>query len=242
MTAKPAPRRGRPRKQQAAAQDTREAILDVAERLFAEHGFHGVTVREVARKAHVDSALLHYYFGTKQGLFDEMFLRRAEVINRIRLDALECYAAAAGDAITVEGCIEAFLAPLFAWSARGGDGWKSFFAIIAQVNASPAWGGETMSRVFDPLIARLIELLRSALPEAASVDVYWCYHFLSGALTLSLSETGRLDRLSNGLCRSSDLEALFKRMVPFIAAGFREACKGASPYSLSGWDRPAFTS
>ena len=52
-------RRGRPSKKQAAGTgDTRESILDAAEDLFSKHGFYGVTIREVAREAGVDTALL----------------------------------------------------------------------------------------------------------------------------------------------------------------------------------------
>ena len=90
----PAPetvKRGRPRKVAAGRADTSAAILDAAEDLFSKHGLHGVTMREVARKASVDQALLHYYFGTKRGLFDAMFLRRAKPINEIRLRALDDY-------------------------------------------------------------------------------------------------------------------------------------------------------
>ena len=48
----------------------RERILDAAEDHFSRHGFWGVTIREVATDAKVDTALLHYYFDTKRGLFD----------------------------------------------------------------------------------------------------------------------------------------------------------------------------
>jgi len=46
------------------------------------------------------------------------------------------------------------------------------------------------------------------------------------ALTLTLSQTGRIDRLSNGVCRSSDFRAVHERMAPFIAAGFHAVCGG----------------
>ena len=68
--------------------------------------------------------------------------------------------------------------------------------------------------------------LRKALPDATEEDLYWSYHFLSGALTLSLSQTGRIDRLSNGLCKSSDFESIGRRMAPFVASGFERICKG----------------
>src|SRR5689334_3641647 len=105
-------RRGRPLRGPAVPTETRDYILDQAEALFAQHGMHGVTVREVARAAAVDPALVHYYFETKQGLFDAVFLRRAEVLNEERMRSMDRYARAAGDRITAEGCIEAFLEPI----------------------------------------------------------------------------------------------------------------------------------
>jgi AcrR family transcriptional regulator len=48
---------------------TREAILDAARRAFAEQGYQRATIRDVAKLAGVDPALVHHYFGTKQDLF-----------------------------------------------------------------------------------------------------------------------------------------------------------------------------
>jgi AcrR family transcriptional regulator len=223
-TATPA-RRGRPPKAATGATaDTRELILDASEDLFSKHGFYGVTVREVAREAGVDTALVHYYFGAKRALFDAVFLRRAEVWNNDRVDAINRYAAETGGAATLEGLLEAFLRPPFEWSAKGGPGWKHYAALVAQTNANPSFGGETMARYFDPAIHRLIDLIRQIMPWAREIDLYWAYHNLSGALTLTLGETGRLDRLSGGLARSGDLESACAYMVRFAAAGFRAVC------------------
>ncbi len=222
----PPAKRGRPPKAKAAGSaDTRDLILDASEDLFSKHGFYGVTIREVAREAGVDTALVHYYFGAKRGLFDAVFLRRAEVWNNERVDAINRYARDAGDGgMTLEGLLEAFLRPPFQWSLKGGPGWKHYSALVAQTNANPTFGGETMARYFDPAIRRLIELVKVIMPEAREVDLYWAYHNLSGALTLTLGETGRLDRLSGGLCRSGDLESACDYMVRFAAAGFRAVC------------------
>ena len=51
------------------ASDTRERILVAARQRFADQGLESTTVREVARDAGVDPALIHHYFGTKQRLF-----------------------------------------------------------------------------------------------------------------------------------------------------------------------------
>jgi len=222
----PAPaRRGRPKKTKAAgAGETRDAILNAAEDLFSKHGFYGVTIRELAREAGVDTALVHYYFGAKKALFDAVFIRRAEVWNSERVAAVDRYAEAAGEAMTLEGLFEAFLRPPFQWSLKGGPGWKHYAALVAQTNANPAFGGETMARYFDPAIRRLLELVKRLLPEAHDEDLYWAWHNLSGALTLTLGETGRLDRLSGGLCKSGDLDSACDYMVRFAAAGFRAVC------------------
>ena len=224
VTAAPA-RRGRPKKTKtAAAGETRDAILNAAEDLFSKHGFYGVTIREVAREAGVDTALVHYYFGAKKDLFDAVFTRRAEVWNTERVAAVDRYAEAAGDAMTLEGLFEAFLRPPFQWSLKGGPGWKHYAALVAQTNANPAFGGETMARYFDPAIRRLLELVKRIHPEARDEELYWAWHNLSGALTLTLGETGRLDRLSGGLCKSGDLDSACDYMVRFAAAGFRAVC------------------
>ena len=228
-------RRGRPSKARSAgAGVARESILDAAEDLFSKHGFYGVTIREVVREAGVDTALVHYYFGAKRALFDAVFLRRAEIWNSERVDAINRYAQEVGpDGMTFEGLLEAFLRPPFAWSLKGGPGWKHYSALVAQTNANPAFGGEIMTRYFDPAARRLIELIKQIVPDAPEVDLYWAYHNLSGALTLTLGETGRLDRLSGGQCRSGDLESACDYMVRFAAAGFRAVC-GPGPTPRAG--------
>jgi hypothetical protein len=40
-----------------------------------------------------------------------------------------------------------------------------------------------------------------------------------------MSETGRIDKLSGGACRSSDLDSVHERLVPYCAAGFRALCR-----------------
>lgn len=218
--------RGRPAK--GAGIDLKQTILDSAEGLFARHGFYGVTTRQVAAEAGVDTALIHYYFGAKRELFDAVFLRRAEVVNQERIDSMTAYEAAHRDRMTPEGVIRAFIDPLIERSLTGGQGWKNYFALVAQVNTTPAWGGETMHRFFDPVVHQLVDTLKRAMPDAEMADLYWCYQFLTGSMMLALSETGRVDQLSDGLCHSSDLEAVRARLYAYCAAGFGAVVRRSS--------------
>ncbi len=205
--------------------ETATVILDAAEKLFSANGFYGVTVRAVADECGVDSALVHYYFGTKQALFDAVFARRTELVNQDRMDAMTRYEEEYGDGMTVEGVATAFLMPLLDRVRHSDPGWKNYFALVGLVNNSRDWGAKTMTAHFDPVVRRFIALLQRALPDAGTEDLFFSYHFLTGALTLTLSDTGRLDRLSDGRCSSSDIEAIAPRMIEYAAAGFRAVCK-----------------
>jgi len=202
-----------------------ERILDAAEELFALHGYDGVTLRQIARRAGVDVALANYHFGKKMALFQAVFERRAAYLNKARRDALHrCQGAAGAAGPSLEQIIEAFLRPLELAQETGDAGWRHYLALIAYINNSPYWGPRMMSHLFDALVQEFIAALGKALPEARQEDLYWCYHNLSGALTLTLAQTKRIDNLSGGLCRSEDLQAAYDHMIPFVAAGFREVC------------------
>ena len=85
-----------------------------------------------------------------------------------------------------------------------------------------------MDKHFDPVVLRLLGLLKKALPDCAEEDIFWGYHFVTGALMLTLARTGRIDKLSGGLCKSDDYEAVKERMASFMAAGFHEIAKRKS--------------
>ena len=202
-----------------------EQILDAAEYLFSKHGLYGVALSDVAKRVGVHHTLLNYYFSDKKNLFDAVFARRAAVTSERRMKALEDYAAASGDRPTVEGALHAFLDTDLDLYIEGGESWKNYGALGAQVANTPEWGAELMDEHFDPVVLRLIVLLKKALPDCAEEDIFWGYHFVTGALMLTLARTGRIDKLSHGLCKSDDFVAVKERMASFMAAGFLEICK-----------------
>lgn len=214
---------GRSKKAKQSA-GTRARLLNSAEALFARHGLYGVTVKNIAQRARVDTALVHYYFGTKRGIFDAVFQRRADGINQARLDAMDAYEAANPDKVTVEGAIRAFLKPIFDEDRRADKGWRNFSTLVALANNSQEWGGEMMSRYFDGVVHRLIELLRKALPQAKDEDLYWSYQMMSGSLMVVQAETGRIELLSGGLCHSEDVDEFGDRLVEYAAGGFLAVC------------------
>jgi len=195
----------------APVRNGKERILDAAEQLFAQRGFYGVSLRDITRSAGVDVALVGYHFGGKRELFAAVFERRAEVLNRERLERLEeVQRAALRGAPSLEAIVNAFTQPLLERSARGGPGWKSYFALVAYVNNSPEFGAGLMTRHFDPLVERFIAVMREALPRCPVREI------------------------SGGLCRASDLDSVHERLAPYVAAGLRALCARAGPAPRPG--------
>jgi AcrR family transcriptional regulator len=217
------PKRASKKAEQRA--ETIEQILDAAEDLFSKHGLYGVTLKEVASRVGVHHTLLNYYFSDKKALFDAVFARRAVVTSQRRMKALDDYDKLTGGKPTVEGALRTYLDTDLDLYIQGGEGWRNYGQLSAQVSNTPKWGAKLMDENFDPVVLKLISLLRKALPNCAEEDVFWGYHFVSGALMLTLARTGRIDKLSKGLCKSDDYAAVKERMASFMAAGFRHICE-----------------
>lgn len=220
----PAPKRARRSKAEQRA-ETLEQILDAAEYLFSKHGLHGVTLRDVAQRVGVHTTLLHYYFEDKRRLFEAVFARRAGVTSGRRIEALERYAAQAGERPTVEGALHAFLDTDLDLYIAGGEPWMNYAAFCARVS-NTVEGAALMDVHFDPVVLKLVSILKRALPDTPEADIFWGYHFVTGSLMNTLARTGRIDRLSAGLCASDDFEAVKRRMARFMAAGFLALAAG----------------
>jgi len=92
--------------------DAKDRILDEAEALFAEKGFHAVTVREITQAARCNLAAVNYHFGNKQNLYLEVFrsrwIPRARRVQTCFKDALSAHHGSSLAGI-VHALAEAFL-------------------------------------------------------------------------------------------------------------------------------------
>ncbi len=94
--------------------ETRILLLDTAERLFAEHGYDGTSLRLIAAEAGTNLGAVNYHFLTKQALYAETFIRRFRPVNAERARQLTLARAEADDApIPVERLLDCLLRPAF---------------------------------------------------------------------------------------------------------------------------------
>jgi AcrR family transcriptional regulator len=210
---------------------TKDKLMDAAEKLFAKRGFHAASLRDITTAAGVDLALVNYHFGSKKGLLAAVLDRRGRTLNEERLQRLAAVRLNASPfPPSTDAVVDAFLDPILERLAHAGPGWRNYFSLVAFVNNSPEWGRKLMGKTFDSVVRQFIQAVMDSLPGSAPEDIFWGYNFLTGALTLSLAETGRLDSLSDGRCRSDDVGALKKRLGPYVVAGLRAlAHQGTSP-------------
>lgn len=216
----------RGRTARVSADQTRTQILEAAEALFAERGLHGVAVRDVAREAKVDSALVHYHFGSKNDLFSAALLGRAEGFMREREAALEACIADANGKPTLEDVIIAYTKPYLEHAQSGEPGWRSWFKLLAHSSLSLEWAPHVWKEHFDPFVQKFIAAMKLAAPGAPDGHYFWCYHFFSGGLILTFANTGRMDHLSEGECQSDDLTNGYDLLVPFFADAFEAILSG----------------
>lgn len=76
------------KKQRRDAAATSEQILDAAEKLFSEHGFAHVSVREISEEAGVTKSLIHHHFGAKEALWQAVKERAFGAYLNAQIDAL----------------------------------------------------------------------------------------------------------------------------------------------------------
>lgn len=207
-------RPGRPK----GSEELRDIILDKAEIAFADAGFMGVRLRDVAAEAGVNQALIRYYFGSKEDLFDEVFRRRGSAISGARhvlLDKL----LADKPAPSVAEIIRAYLQPQ--WDMKhGGAGGAAFVRLQARLHSEPEEHALRLRReVYDASVKRYIQALNAALPEVPREVLSMRMAFLVGAYLFMLNDLGRLNDLTDGQIGEIGPEEMLDQLVRFLAAG-----------------------
>ncbi|HEX2591064.1 MAG TPA: TetR/AcrR family transcriptional regulator [Rhizomicrobium sp.] len=213
-----------PSRREGKSIETRNKILDAAEELFSIHGLYGVTLRDIAAKTGVDTALLHYYFDSKDNIFIEVVQRRgADLIGECHRE-LDTYEAEAGDAMTIDGLVAAYLRPVFRLNRNGGKSWRNYCALVLRLSNSPDWASEIISEHFDPLALKMIKLLKRAMPECDETNLYWAHQMFVRVMTITNAPKGRLERLSDGRCKANDFDTMEPLIVRFTVEGIRGIC------------------
>jgi AcrR family transcriptional regulator len=201
-----------------ASIDTKERILDAAERLFAAHGFAGTSLRAITREAGVNLAAVHYHYGTKEDLLRAVLSRIVVPVNRERLEMLE-RAEEKEDFPTVQGILEAYLAPGLRTVQDLGERGIVITRFLGRSYTEPTELVQALVREqFEDVGQRFTEALGRALPHMPEAELYWRFKLVVGVMTHIQADAGQGDAYAEDL---SDVDGTVRRLVAFLAAGLR---------------------
>lgn len=198
---------------------TRARILDAAERVFAERGFDGATIRDIAALGEVQAGLVHHHGGSKEELFALVVARRAEELARLRLEALEARRAAGP--LTVRDTLDCFISPYIRCAREGGPQWLAYARLVAHVSADPRWR-PLAAEWFDPTARRFIAEIAALSPGCDRGAVAAGFVYSVAAMLAHLTSSWRIGALSAEEEGSSP-----EQLVAFCAAGIAAAMAGA---------------
>lgn len=217
----------RPQRQRAPSArslQTRDRILDAAERVFARAGFDAAAMRDIAAEAGVRVGLVHHHSGGKEELFNLVVARRAKELSDLRLQAL-AERQAAGP-LEIAAVIDCFVGPYLRRLRQAGPQWLAYGRLVAIVSADPRWAG-LAARHFDPTAGRFIDMLAGLLPHLPRRVLAAGFVYMVAAMLAQLAAAWRVDVLGGQAALPDDLEV--DRLVAYCASGLQAMASVPDP-------------
>ena len=194
--------------------ETKDKILDAAERLIGEQGYAGTSLRHIIAEAGVNLAAVHYHFGSKEDLLDAVVLRKVKPVNDARLAWLDRAEAEAGSGpLKVEKVLESFLIP----TAEMASGNPEFVRLMGRMFTEGMMPRIT-ERHFRVTSLRFVTALRRAIPDLTEEELLWRVHFMVGAMAHTMCIAPIFPQIAGD---PADLVPRMQRLVTFLSAGFR---------------------
>lgn len=206
-----------------AVEETRTKILDAAETLFAEWGFHATSLRQITDLAGVNVASVNYHFGSKEGLLDEVLTRRLEPLNAERMKRLAEYRKAcriAGEPLSVREIYRSFLEPTMqvVMTPQAGN----LTLIMGRIFME--FKGEMMARVaplLAPVLSVFIAALCEALPDLTRNEVTIRFRMSMGAMhhAMHTMRAGMTDALLEDLACDVSPGEMVETLIGYVSRG-----------------------
>jgi AcrR family transcriptional regulator len=199
--------------------DTRNRILTTAESLFAQHGYAGVSLRQITGAAKVNVAAVNYHFYDKEGLYRELLRLRLRQINHARLALLEAAQVRAGDApVPLPEIFDALARPLFFPAAETGPLAPRLLGRL--LSERQPFADDLVREEFQPAMTRFGQAIRRHQPGLPPADFIWRLSFVIGALHHALTTLPDMALHTGGLCQAGDCAAALKNFSDFSVKAF----------------------
>lgn len=203
----------------------KDIILQVAERLFAEHGYAGVSLRQITVAAKVNLAAVNYHYYDKESLYGEIITRRLREVNRRRLALLEALEKHGADAPSSVGAIvRAMAQPLFDPSDDPQGYNLASMRLLGRLLTEPTPRQQLLLREeFEPVMLRFGQAIRRHLPGLPAAEFLWRFSFVVGALHHSLATLHHMRDLTRGICADHDTDSALASYLRFAENALKQA-------------------
>lgn len=207
--------------------DTRERILDAAERLFMAHGYDGTSMRQITGEAGVNLAAVNYHFGAKESLMQEVFRRRLNWLNEERLRVLdEMELAAAGKPLKPSQIVDGFFGTLLRLANDEVHGGITFLRLLGRTLTEPSeFIRALLADGYAGVMQRYKDALFKALPDVPRAEIVWRFHFMLGATSYAIAGTDALRLFADWDIEDPDalerIDYLLPRLMSFLLGGLR---------------------
>jgi AcrR family transcriptional regulator len=201
--------------------DARTRIVEAAERLFADRGYHAVSLRTIMAEAEVNVSAAHYYFRSQKNLFRAVFEERAMRINARRRERLtRCFKN--GAPCSIENVLEAYVAPALEIATEPGG--AMFVRIAAQASIDPnPEVRDIIETAYDETAQLFVAAIKKICPRVKSEDLFWRLNCVFGTMMYIRANNGRVAHiLGSAHYDSLDVKSALKYVIPFLAAGFNK--------------------
>ena len=198
---------------------TENDFLEAAEKQFADHGYAGAKIRAIADQAKANLGALHYYWGSKEGLFRAACKRRMEPLIQERLTR---FAAMDPANLKIEDILRAYFEPAFLQGRENPSRRDHLCEIYARILTDPSPEVKIiMSEIFAESTSTFVRLLRTACPHLDDKTFYWRLHAVLGIFQHSSTYTSNINRLAGGIFDAGSIETGLGHIIGFVASGLK---------------------
>ena len=202
------------------SQNTKRAILQAAEVLFAEQGYAQTSMRSITARAGVNLASVNYHFGSKKNLIQAVLKQYFDVLMPqidSTLDNLEPVNGETG----VQAVLSALIVPMLTLRKVQENGTELFVQLLGRgYNESQGHLRRFIMQDYGVTVRKLTKAIKHCLPEVSDEQLFWRLHFAIGSFVFSMASSKALREIAESdFQRKVGISDVIGQLVPFVASG-----------------------
>jgi AcrR family transcriptional regulator len=156
-------------------EQTKRELLTAAQKLFAERGFRGTSIRDIATESGSNTAAVNYHFGSKENLYREVFRRHRWDLHNRGITAVREVLERTGGRPSLRSILEAFA--LASKKGRDPSDFRRCVMLMHRELVEPQLDpGFGLKEVIEPLQQSLAQAISAVCPTLSDKAVHMCVH------------------------------------------------------------------